>query len=68
MWRQPPRLSRVGEAQRALRRILRDDIGRSAVPQKDHTIPFRNSSSGYFVPRQTMPSFHSVCTIDRSSV
>ena len=33
-----------------------------------HTIPFLNSSSGYFVPRQTMPSFQSVRTIDRSSV
>jgi hypothetical protein len=33
-----------------------------------HTIPFRSSSSGYFVPRQTMPSFHNVRIIERSSV
>ena len=33
-----------------------------------HTIPFRNSSSGYFVPRQTIPSFHSVTSMDFSSV
>ena len=33
-----------------------------------HTIPLRNSSSGYFVPRHTIPSFHSVRNIDRSSV
>ncbi len=33
-----------------------------------YTIPFLNSSSGYFVPRHTMPSFHSVKNIDRSSV
>ncbi len=33
-----------------------------------HTIPFLNSSSGYFVPRHTMPSFQSVKNIDRSSV
>jgi len=33
-----------------------------------HTIPLRNSSSRYFVPRQTIPSFHSVSTIDRSNV
>ncbi len=33
-----------------------------------HTIPLRNSSSGYFVPRHTIPSFHSVRIIDRSSV
>ena len=33
-----------------------------------YTIPFLNSSSGYFVPRHSMPSFHSVKNIDRSSV
>ncbi len=33
-----------------------------------HTIPFRNSSSAYFVPRQTIPSFQSVRNIERSSV
>src|SRR5580658_3286536 len=25
-----------------------------------HSIPFRNSSRGYLVPRHTIPSFHSV--------
>jgi len=33
-----------------------------------HTMPFRNSSSGYFVPRHTIPSFHNVSTIERSNV
>jgi hypothetical protein len=33
-----------------------------------HTIPFRNSSSGYFVPRHVMPSSHSVRIIECSSV
>src|ERR1700722_15130502 len=33
-----------------------------------HTIPLRNSSSRYFVPRHTIPSFHSVSANDRSSV
>jgi hypothetical protein len=36
--------------------------------QPPHTIPFRNSSSRYFVPRHTIPPFHSVSIIDRSSV
>ena len=32
-----------------------------AVSRKPHhTIPFLSSSSEYFVPRQTIPSFHSV--------
>lgn len=33
-----------------------------------HTIPFLNSSSGYFVPRHTIPSCHKVRIIERSSV
>jgi len=33
-----------------------------------HTSPLRNSSRGYFVPRQVTPSFHSVRTIERSKV
>jgi len=33
-----------------------------------HTIPLRNSSSGYFVPRHVMPSFERVWTMERTSV
>jgi hypothetical protein len=33
-----------------------------------HTNPLRNSSSGYFVPRHTMPSFEKVWIMERSSV
>src|ERR1700692_1827412 len=33
-----------------------------------HTIPLRNSSSGYFVPRHSIPSFHNVRIIERKSV
>ena len=33
-----------------------------------YTIPFRNSSRGYLVPRQVTPSFQRVRNIDRSSV
>jgi len=33
-----------------------------------HTIPLRNSSSGYLVPRHTMPSFENVWIIERNSV
>jgi len=33
-----------------------------------HTIPLRSSSRGYFVPRQTIPSFHRVRIIERNSV
>ena len=45
-------------------------LGHSNPPAScpHHTIPFRNSSSGYFVPRHVTPSFHSVRNIDRSSV
>jgi hypothetical protein len=33
-----------------------------------HTIPLRNSSSRYLVPRHSIPSFQSVSTVERSSV
>lgn len=36
--------------------------------RRPYTIPWRNSSSGYFVPRHTMPSFQRVINIERSSV
>lgn len=44
------------------------DVGRPGRGCLRYTIPFRSSSSGYFVPRHTIPSFHSVSTIDRNSV
>jgi hypothetical protein len=33
-----------------------------------HTIPFLNSSRGYFVPRHVIPPFHRVRNIERSKV
>src|SRR5580765_5027493 len=39
-----------------------------AVLASAQTIPFRNSFSGYFVPRHTIPSFRSVTNIERSNV
>jgi hypothetical protein len=33
-----------------------------------YTIPLRNSSSGYFVPRHTIPSFQRVWNMERISV
>jgi hypothetical protein len=33
-----------------------------------HTTPLRNSSSGYFVPRQVTPSLRKVRTMERISV
>ena len=33
-----------------------------------HTIPLRNSSSGYFVPRHTMPPFQRVWNMERINV
>jgi hypothetical protein len=56
MWGQPPSAVRSSEARRLFGLI---------TPQ---TIPFRNSSSGYFVPRQVMPSSHRVKIIERSKV
>jgi len=33
-----------------------------------YTIPFRSSSSGYLVPRHSIPSYQRVRTMDRSKV
>jgi len=39
-----------------------------AAVLKVQTMPFLNSSSGYFVPRQTIPSLQSVRNMERSKV
>lgn len=60
-FRQPELFQRQGSV-----RWIRVERARSA--KAPHTIPFLSSSSGYFVPRQTMPPFQSVRIVDRSSV
>jgi hypothetical protein len=52
----------------AMRRMLAESR-RSELGSSDaHTIPFLNSSSGYRVPRQMMPSFHSAWHMESSKV
>ena len=46
----------------------RNDVGGWNLHSRAHTMPFRNSSSGYFVPRHSIPLFHRVRTIDLRSV
>jgi hypothetical protein len=45
--------------------VVRMFYRKTAMP---HTTPLRNSSSGYFVPRQVTPSSRKVRTMERISV
>ena len=47
-------------------RPVQNGLTNNQSPTTDYTIPFRNSSSGYLVPRQTTPSCHSVTAIERT--
>ena len=40
----------------------------SGIGHLAYTIPFLNSSKGYFVPRQTIPPCHKVKNMERSKV
>src|ERR1022692_4660740 len=59
----PPQLYILGMLE-----CLGDTCTVTVIRDLHHTIPLRNSSRGYFVPRHTMPSFESVWTMERSSV
>ena len=51
-----------------IRKIDSDYFGVEQTLRPHHTIPFLNSSSGYLVPRQIMPSFHSAWNMESSKV
>ena len=53
---------------RTLSRILRASVATRYMKAESYTIPFLNSSRGYFVPRQMIPSFRRVWTMESSSV
>ena len=64
------RLARVGwiRPKDRSKRKVPSLVLRVDSPSEFHTIPLRNSSNGYFVPRHTMPSFERVSTIERNRV